>query len=76
MTRNFGSSLQRQKDTAGEVRSQLYVALDADFLNEAKFNELTSLTAEIGRLLAGFMTYLGQSELRGNKYKQDEPAKS
>jgi four helix bundle protein len=70
--KEFRQFLASAKGSAGEVRSQLYVALDAGFLDEAQFNPLCSLAMAVGRLISGFMNYLGQSELKGNKYKSDE----
>jgi len=57
------------KGSTGELRSQLYVALDANFITRAEFQNLYDRCAETGRLLAGFMKYLAQSPLRGQKYK-------
>ena len=47
------------KGSAGEVRAQLYVALDADYLTPAEFEELTQLATDVSRLLSRFMQYLG-----------------
>lgn len=46
------------KGSVGEVRSQLYVALDAGFLAEDQFKQLYQLTDETSRLIGGFMRYL------------------
>ena len=56
------------KGSAGEVRSQLYVANDVGYLSEEDFKRLMNLSLEIIRLIAGFIRYLQQSELRGAKY--------
>ena len=55
------------KGSTGEVRSQLYVALDAGYLNQSHFNALFASAEDASRLIAGFMRYLRQSELRGRK---------
>jgi hypothetical protein len=34
-----------------------------------QFNQLYNSADEVGRLLAGFMAYLKQSDLRGRKFK-------
>jgi four helix bundle protein len=57
------------KGSCGEVRAQLYVALDQGYLPRDRFESLTALTKEISRLISGFMQYLRQSSLRGNKYR-------
>ena len=57
------------KGSCGEVRAQLYVALDQGYLPRDRFESLTALTKEISRMISGFMQYLRQSSLRGNKYR-------
>ena len=59
------------KGSAGEVRSQLYVALDVGYLDEEDFRELYQLADEAGRLIGGFMRYIEKSSLKGVKFKQD-----
>ena len=59
------------KGSAGEVRSQLYVALDVGYLDEEDFRELYQLADEAGRLIGGFMRYIEKSGLKGVKFKQD-----
>ncbi len=57
------------KGSCGEVRAQLYVAFDQKYIDETKFRELTEKLSETNRLIAGFMKYLQQTELRGSKFK-------
>ena len=57
------------KGSCGEVRAQLYVALDQGYLKQEEFERLRSMAVEISGSLAGFMKYLNQSSLRGNKYR-------
>ncbi len=57
------------KGSCGEVRAQLYVAFDQKYTDETKFRELTERLLEINRLIAGFMKYLQQTEMRGSKFK-------
>ena len=56
------------KGSCGEVRTQLYIALDQRYLQLEDFETLSALTTEISSLLSGLMTYLKQSTLRGSKY--------
>ena len=56
------------KGSCGEVRAQLYVALDQGYLTQEVFEGLTK-NVEIGQLISGFMKYLTNSELRGSKYR-------
>jgi four helix bundle protein len=57
------------KGSCGEVRAQLYVALDQSYLSHEQWSTLNNKTSEISRLIAGFIRYLQQSEMRGSKYK-------
>ncbi len=56
------------KGSCGEVRAQLYVALDQNYIDDGQFKELFAKLLETSRLIAGFMKYLQQSELRGSKF--------
>jgi four helix bundle protein len=65
----FIQFLSISKGSCGEVESHLYVALDQQYIVPEQFNRLYSGADEVGRLLAGFMAYLKQSDLRGKKFK-------
>ena len=67
--REFRQFLSNAKGSTGEVRSQLYVALDVNFIDQPQFEELYALTLQTGRLVGGMMRYLGASDLRGPKFK-------
>jgi four helix bundle protein len=67
--KEFIQFLSVSKGSCGEVKSHLYVALDQQYINPTQFNQLYNSTDEVGRLLAGFMAYLKQSDLRGRKFK-------
>jgi four helix bundle protein len=67
--REFRQFLAQAKGSCGEVRAQLYVALDQGYLNQDKFDRLSALTVQIGRMLGGLMSYLKTSEYKGQKYK-------
>ena len=57
------------KGSCGEVRSQLYVALDQEYLSQDEFEELSRSATEVSQLLSGLMKYLKESDLRGNRYR-------
>lgn len=59
--KEFARFLSIAKGSSGEVRAQLYVALDVGYLSQPEFDELTQLALETSRLLSGFMQYLGSS---------------
>jgi four helix bundle protein len=65
----FIQFLSISKGSCGEVKSHLYVALDQQYINCTQFNRLYNSADEVSRLLAGFMAYLKQSDLRGKKFK-------
>ena len=60
------------KGSAGEVRAQLYVALDAGYLNIETFKYLNSLAIECSRLLSSFITKVKVSEVKGQQYKKEK----
>ena len=68
--KEFVQFLSTAKGSCGEVRSQLYVALDQSYITPAGFDTLHAGTVELGRLVSGFMGYLQKSDLRGNKFKR------
>ena len=68
--KEFLNFLTIAKGSCGEVRAQLYIALDQQYLDESKFEEISKKLLETSRVIAGFMKYLQQTELRGNKFKQ------
>jgi len=67
--KEFLQFLATAKGSCGEVRAQLYVALDRSYVTLEVFYDLIETTNEIGRLLSGLMKYLAQSSLRGSKYR-------
>ncbi len=67
--KEFTQFLSISKGSCGEVKSHLYVALDQQYIAPEQFNRLYNCADEVGRLLAGFMTYLKQSDMRGRKFK-------
>src|SRR5713226_891145 len=56
--KEFFQFLALAKGSCGEVRAQLYVALDQTYINDAQFQELVEKTLRINRLIAGLMKYL------------------
>jgi four helix bundle protein len=46
------------KGSNGEVRSQLYAALDQEYLSEAEFNSMRNSVALLSRRLSSFIHYL------------------
>jgi four helix bundle protein len=68
--REFIQFLSDGKGSCGEVRDQLYTALDEKYISQAEFDQAYQLALETSRVISGLMTYLQQSELRGPKFKR------
>ena len=50
------------KASAAEVRSQLYLALDLNYISKIEFDELYLNVSDISKLLCGFIKYLEISQ--------------
>ncbi|PYS97926.1 MAG: four helix bundle protein [Acidobacteria bacterium] len=68
--REFCNFLSIGKGSAGEVRSQLYVALDQEYVSRVEFDHIYSKAQESGRVIAGLSNYLKQSGYSGNKFRR------
>ena len=55
------------KGSAGEVRSQLYIAFDLGYIGKEAFEQLNADLISISRQISGFVKYLHSSSLRGAK---------
>ncbi len=56
------------KGFAGEVRSQLYRALDQDYISKDTFDNLYGQAEEISRMITNLIAYLNRPTFKGNKY--------
>ena len=68
--REFCNFLSIGKGSAGEVRSQLYVALDQDYVTRSEFDHIYLKAQESGRVIAGLSNYLKHSNYSGNKFRR------
>jgi len=66
--REFIRFLSVPKGSASELKSQLYIALDAEYIYKQEFDDLDQQTHSIVLLLAGFIKYRKRSGFRGQKF--------
>jgi four helix bundle protein len=65
----FINFLSIAKSSCGELKSQLYYCLDCKLIQEPVFNELYKEIDIISSKIGGFIKYLNQSLIKGNKFK-------
>ena len=66
--KEFMQFLSYAKGSAGEIRAQLYLIKELNFINEEEFFLLNDKISQISKMLSGFINYLKQSDLKGTKY--------
>jgi four helix bundle protein len=69
--REFIQFLAISKGSLGEVRSQLYRVLDRNFIDKEKHDILQDDCILLASKLGKFISYLNNSEFKGNKFKKD-----
>ena len=69
--KEFIQFLATAKGSAGEVRAQLYVALDQGYVEQSVFRELNQSATKIS-MLSGLMRYLRSTDIKGTKFKRSE----
>ena len=58
------------KGSCGEVRCQLYVAIDQGYINKENGAELVDLSKKLSIMINNFIKYLKESPYKGKKYKK------
>lgn len=61
------------KGSCGEVRSQLYRAFDAGFINEETFTRMLNETLSLNKGILNFIKSLKSSAVTGTKYQKTNP---
>jgi four helix bundle protein len=60
------------KGSNAEFRSQLYRCLDRKHINIEKFDEIHKKNETLGNKLMAFITYLQNSDFKGQRYKKKD----
>jgi four helix bundle protein len=68
--REFIQFLSQAKGSVGEVKDELYTALDEHYISEEDFEKAYRLADDATNLIGGFMGYLRRAENRGSKFKR------
>lgn len=68
--REFAQFLAQAKGSVGEVKDELYAALDENYISQADFEQAYGLADETTRLLGGFIGYLHRTANAGSKFKR------
>jgi four helix bundle protein len=62
----FASFLHIAHGSVAEVQSQIYIALDLNYINKAGFDKIYSMSDEISRQAQAFIKYLNNSQSSKN----------
>ena len=57
------------KGSCGEVRAQIYVAMDQNYIDKEQFTIIQNKLIETSKMLSGLIKYLQQSNFKGSKFK-------
>ncbi len=70
--KEFKQFLYIAKGSCGELRSQLYRAIDRNYLDQQEFDLISAQAIKISGLIKKLINYLEQSDFKGEKYKQKD----
>jgi four helix bundle protein len=64
------------KASCGEVRSQLYVAVDQGYAAPAESEKLIQLFMRLSSMISNFIAYLRESDMKGEKFARSKHSQS
>ena len=67
--KEFQQFLSIAKGSVGEVKSQLYIALDQQYIDKNECETIYKMASNIGNMIGGLIQYLKSSSQKGIKYK-------
>jgi four helix bundle protein len=66
----FSQFLYIAKGSCGEVRSQIYVAVDQGYVAQEEADRLTKSFKRLSSMISNLITYLRTSGMKGEKFKK------
>ena len=70
--REFIQFLYMAKGSCGELRTQLIIAYDQDYIDQKELFGVNNLAKCVAGMLGGLINYLKSSKIKGSKFKIDE----
>ena len=67
----FVQFLYISKGSAGETRTQFYVAFDQEYITPGEFSKGIAMCKDVSGQLSGLIDYLKGSRLKGEKFKKE-----